>query len=136
MVIDAWATSVETHGKAAARRARDILYVLQQTYEAERDGERMPDAHCFVAVLNAISKVDGAAVARDYLVWMEGLYRNGKNENAQPSMGSYVTVLRAFADSGDDDAGVQAESLLRHMTEAGVAPTTLCYNIVINAYVR
>ena len=39
--------------------------------------------------------------------------------------------------SGDKDAGIKAESLLRYMeNKAGVMPYIYCYNMVLNAYTR
>jgi len=78
-----------------------------------------------------------AEEAHGALLWMEGLYREGRNDEARPNAVAYARVMDAYAKSGDKDAGSKAESLLRYMeNEAGVMPNTYCYNMVLNAYTR
>lgn len=142
LAIDAWATSSTRcnespeRAAAAAQRAREILIVMQATYEAENSTDCRPDEHSFLAVLQAVSKQreGGAASAKDMLMWMEELYKNGRNPEARPTLSSFIIVLDAFASSGHENAGLYAEELLSRMTSLGIKPNTLCYNIAIKAW--
>lgn len=135
-VIDGWASSTKEHGRAASRRARQILHLLQRAYDAEHYPECRPNARSFLTVLKAASKTEKATVARETLKWMEQLYSSGQNPDAKPTMAAYVTVLDAFANSGMKDAGERAEEVLQQMNATGLVPSTLCYNIAIKAWVK
>jgi len=68
-------------------------------------------------VIRLVEEAHGA------LLWMEGLYREERNENARPNAVAYARVIDAYAKSGDKDAGIKADALLRYMAnEAGVQP--------------
>jgi len=137
-VIDGWTAWANTsdHGRAASRRARQILHWLQRTYDVEQDAARRPNAHSFYSVLKAVAKTEKPPVALGMLKWREQMYNSGQNPDAKPPLLAYVTVLDAFASSGMEDAGEQAEDVLKQMTAAGVEPSTLCYNIAIKAWVK
>jgi hypothetical protein len=135
-VIDAWAATTSEHGRAASRRARQILHLLQQTHDVEQDPERRPNAHSFLTVLKAAAKTEKAPVARETLRWMEQLYSSGRNPDAKPTISAYVTVLDAFSNSGMEDAGDWAEEVLKQMHATGIVPSTLCYNIAIKAWIK
>lgn len=138
-VIDgwaAWATNTSDHARASSKRARQMLHWLQRTYDVEQDAKRKPDAHSFYSVLMAISKTETPQAARGMLKWRQHLYESGQNLDAKPTLFAFVTVLDAFASSGIEDAGEQAELVLKEMEEAGVKPSTLCYNIAIKAWIK
>jgi predicted nucleic acid-binding protein len=135
-VIDAWAAATSEHGRAASRRARQILHLLQRTHDVEQDPERRPNAHSFLTVLKAAAKTEKAPVARETLRWMEQLYSSGRNPDAKPTMSAYVAVLDAFANSDMEDAGNGAEEVLKQMNATGLVPSTLCYNIAIKAWMK
>lgn len=151
-VIDAWAAWTNTTdsnktpssslgydnstARAASRRARQILHWLQRTYDVEQDPARRPNARSFYSVFMAIIKTEKPPVALGMLKWREHLYTSGQNPDAKPTLFAYVTVLDAVASSGMEDAGEQAEGVLKQMTDAGVEPTTLCYNIAIKAWIK
>ena len=135
-VIDGWAAATSEYGRAASRRARQILHLLQRTYAAEQDPELRPNAHSFLMVLKAASKTEKAPVARETLRWMEQLYSSGQNPDAKPTMAAYVTVLDAFAKSGMKDAGNLAEEVIQQMNATGLVPLTLCYNMAIKAWIK
>ncbi len=140
-VIDAWTTwaldeesSSDEYSRVASRRARQILHWLQRTYDVEQNAARRPNAHSFHSVLQAVAKTEKPLVARGMLKWREQMYNSGQNPDAKPPMSAYVAVLDAFANSRMEDAGKQAEEVLKQMTAAGIEPSTLCYNIAVKAW--
>lgn len=150
LAINAWAEnsgSSSGSGAAAARRAYEIVRYMQAVYEAEADEDFKPDSQSFLAALGAwtkassLDKDDAAAAAagnaREMLEWMEEIHESGQNDEAMPGISAYSLVLDAYANSGDRDAGIKAEELIRHMRASGkVNPNAKCYNIIIKAWTR
>jgi hypothetical protein len=131
----------------ASQRAREILVLLQETYEAKEQQQHedananrvaslQPNEESFRVVFYVVCKIEGAQIARRVLAWMEYLSKVGKNVHAKPKRGQYITLLDSYANSRDDNAGQLAEGFLRHMTKTGVPPDTTCYNIAIKAWTR
>jgi hypothetical protein len=136
ILLDGWACSAlfRTDGRNAAQRAREILVLLQETFELEQDLVLKPNVESFDIVFHVVCKVEGAKIARRVLAWMEHLYKTKKNINAKPTYKQYIMLLDAYANSRDENAGQLAEGFLRHMKVTGVTPGTLCYNIAIKAW--
>ena len=121
----------------ASQRAREILVLLQETYEAEGDKKLRPNMESFRLVFHVVLRIEGVHMARRVLAWMEYLYKQRRNKNARPSRGQYIRLLDAYARSRHENAGQLAEGFLRHMNiTAGMPPDTLCYNMAIKAWVQ
>ena len=122
-LLDAWACAAlfQKNNRSrpptvASQRAREILVLLQETYEAqmqeavveaEDDDDDdddllqhaqllMPNEESFNLVLHAVCKTEGPTIARRLLAFMEYLHRSGKNPLAKPSRTDYTTVLHAY----------------------------------------
>lgn len=139
MVISAW-TEVTQHnpkdGKQASARALYILRLLQRAHDEEQQSELLPTSFSFTKVLAALSHAKDYRKAKTTLRWMEALYERGMNKNAKPQENAFTYVLNSIADSGEADAGKEAEQLLRHMNETGVEPKTLHYTVAIKSWMR
>ena len=153
-ILDAWAcAALQNHSVKASQRAREILVLLQETYEQQQQQQQQqtsndvvvddellllqPNQESFQIVLHCVCKTEGAIIARRILAWMEHLYKFNKNAAAKPSKEAMILILDAYANSGEANAGVLAEAFMRHMQiTADIQPDTLCYNIAIKAYSR
>jgi hypothetical protein len=163
MLLDAWACAAlfKTHSpsQVASQRAREILVLLQETYDQQsqqqqQDDEEdafnsektlkatfppiMPNAKSFELVMHVVSKVEGAIYARRVLAWMEYLSKTGRNPYAHPNPHMYFVVLEAYT-RHSQNAGPLAEGFLRHMrgkAADGVKTDTMCYNMVIKAWTK
>ena len=139
LLLDAWACAAlfRTHPpEIAAQRAREILVLLQETFEVEQDEDLQPNVKSFDVVFHVVWKMEGAQKARRVLAWMEYLFKVNKNVYAKPHRKHYIMLLDAYASSGDENAGQLAEGFLRHMKMTGVKPDTLCYNIAMKAWTK
>jgi hypothetical protein len=138
-LLDAWACAAlfRTHlPSVAAQRAREILVLLQETFELEQDITLQPNTQSFDLVFHAVCKTEGAQKARRVLAWMEYIFKVSKNPYAKPSRKHYIMLLDAYSNSRDGNAGHLADGFIRHMNITGVPPDTLCYNIAIKAWTR
>jgi hypothetical protein len=139
MVISAW-TEVAQHnskeGKQASERALYILRLLQRAHDEEQRSELLPTSFSFTKVLAALSHAKDSRKAKTTLRWMEALYERGLNRNAKPQESAYTYVLNSIADSGEPDAGKEAEQLLRHMNDTGTEPKTMHYTVAIKSWMR
>jgi hypothetical protein len=140
-VLDAWAcaalfkTNQLSDYCQASQRAREILVLLQETYEETKQTALQPNEASFDVVLHVVCRTEGAIIARRLLAWQEYLYKSGKNEYAKPTRNDYLLVLDAYANSRDDNAGQLAEGFIRHMWHsATVEPDTFFYNIVLKTW--
>lgn len=136
-VLDAWACAAlfrQQNVKLASQRAREILVLMQETYEAGSGPQ--PNRESFRVVLHVVTKIEGPLIARRLLGLMEYLVKSGKNPLAKPTRSDYIMLLDAYASSNDDTAGALADGFLRHMRTMGQEPDTLCYNIAIKAWSR
>jgi len=135
-LLDAWACAAlfQTHGRSASQRAREILVLLQETYEDT--GTLQPTQQSFDIVLHMVCRTEGALIARRLLAWMEYLDKSGKNVAARPGRHEYLLVLETYCASGDENAGLLAEGFLRHMQCTPHQPDTFCYNLAIRAWQR
>lgn len=147
ILLDSWACEAlfRNNNAMASQRAREILVLLQETYETEASASSdhdenciiQPNAESFSVVFHVVNKVEGPTIARRVLAWMEHLYQKGKNVSAQPLKKHYIMLLDAYANSRDDNSGQLAEGFIRHMKATGlVQPDTLCYNIAIKAWLK
>eukprot|EP00539_Tryblionella_compressa_P020584 CAMPEP_0178870102 /NCGR_PEP_ID=MMETSP0747-20121128/6895_1 /TAXON_ID=913974 /ORGANISM="Nitzschia punctata, Strain CCMP561" /LENGTH=924 /DNA_ID=CAMNT_0020537195 /DNA_START=89 /DNA_END=2863 /DNA_ORIENTATION=+ len=160
LLLDAWCcaalfrTEAGTLPNAASQRAREILVLLQENFEAaekcktsdlstDHDGESyaralqpQPNKESFDMVFDVVLKVEGPTVARRVLAWMEYIYKMKRNHLAKPARKYYIRLLHAYANSRDENAGILAEGFLRHMNATGQVPDTLCYNMAIKAWTR
>lgn len=144
-LLDAWACAglfrTTQNPIAASQRAREILVLLQETYEAEGDELLMPNEQSFNLVLHVVCRTEGPHIARRLLALMEYLHRRGKNPLARPSRSDYTSVLNAYtherSSKQKENAGSLAEGFLRHMNiTAGITPDTFSYNLAIRAWSR
>lgn len=139
MVISAW-TEVAQHnsknGKQASERALYILRLLQRAHDVEQRSELLPTSFSFNKVLAALSHAKDWRKAKTTLRWMEALYQQGLNRNAKPQENAYTYVLNAIADSGEPDAGMEAEQLFLRMKETGIEPATIHYTVAIKSWMR
>jgi Pentatricopeptide repeat domain len=160
-LLDAWACAAlfntQPEPKVASQRAREILVLLQETYEQQLqlqlqqqqdvyDNDEvlllMPNEESFNLVLHVVCKTEGPTIARRLLAFMEYLHRSGKNPLAKPSRMDYIAVLTAYIkpkfqprSSHNNNAGALVEGFLRHMNiTGGVVPDTFCYNLAIKAW--
>jgi hypothetical protein len=140
ILLDAWACSAlfrTQDPSIASQRAREILVLLQETFENEADRDLMPNAYSFDVVFHAVLKMEGPIKARRILAWMEHLYKVRKNVLAKPRRNHYMMLLHAYSNSQDGNAGILAEGFIRHMNVTGVQkPETYFYNIAIKAWTR
>eukprot|EP00980_Cylindrotheca_fusiformis_P023262 scaffold10302_cov118-Cylindrotheca_fusiformis.AAC.5 len=142
ILLDAWACKALFHNQdnrdnsnpaMASQRAREILVLLQETFETESTSIQ-PNEESFSLVFHVVNKVEGPTIARRVLAWMEHLYQKGKNVHAQPLKKHYIMLLDAYA---NDSAGLLAEGFIRHMKATGlVQPDTLCYNMAMKAWLK
>ena len=125
---------------AASQRAREILVLLQENYERTKADNNpyaiRPDEESFGLVFDVVLKIEGVAAARRLLAWMEYVSKSGKNDLAKPSRKFYMRLLNSYANSRDENAGLLAEAILRHMVKIGEMPDTVCYNIAIKAWTK
>ena len=143
-LLDAWACAGHfrtTQPVVASQRAREILVLLQETYESQGDKLLMPNEESFNLVLHVCQKAEGPTIARRLLALMEYLHRSGKNPLAKPSKSDYTSVLNAYSYERDpkqkENAGALAEGFLRHMNiTAGITPDTFSYNLALRAWSR
>ena len=144
-LLDAWACSglfrTTQQPVVASQRAREILVLLQETYEAQGDEMLMPNEESFNLVLHVVCRTEGPTIARRLLALMEYLHRSGKNPLAKPSRSDYTSVLNAYTHERNPkqkyNAGALAEGFLRHMNiTAGITPDTFSYNLAIRAWSR
>jgi hypothetical protein len=143
-LLDAWACAAlfktQPDPQIASQRAREILVLLQETYEQQGVDELMPDAESFNLVLHAVCRTEGPTIARRLLALMEYLHRSGKNPNAKPSQQDYTSVLMAYTKpqfqrgNAKQNAGALVEGFLRHMNMTGITPNTYHYNLAIKAW--
>ncbi|CAB9509277.1 Pentatricopeptide repeat-containing protein [Seminavis robusta] len=152
-LLDAWACAAlfktQPSAKVASQRAREILVLLQETYEQQQFAQEqddssiimepslMPNEESFNLVLHVVCRVEGPTIARRLLAFMEYLHRSGKNPLAKPKRTDYVSVLTAYTHPKFrvGNAGALVEGFLRHMNiTGGVAPDTFCYNLAIKAW--
>lgn len=120
----------------ASQRAREILVLLQETYEQQGDPDLRPNEESFRLVLHVVCRVEKPIFARRILAWMEYLHKSGKNPSAQPSRYHYIQILDSYANSKKSNAGVMAEGFLRHMNATGIVTDTYCYNLAIKAWLK
>jgi len=143
-LLDAWACAGlfrTTNPVVASQRAREILVLLQETYESEGDELLMPNEESFNLVLHVVCRTEGPTIARRLLALMEYLHRSGKNPHAKPTRSDYTSVLNAYTYERNPkqqaNAGSLAEGFLRHMNiTAGITPDTYSYNLAIRAWSR
>jgi hypothetical protein len=146
-LLNSWACAAHFHtlggdsdSKAASQRAREILVLMQETYEQDKRPEIMPDATSFNLVLRVVCKVEGAIVARRVLAWMEYLSKSKKNVHVIPSRSDYIQLLDAYTRCSNSGScvstAVLADAFLRHMKRVKIyndLPNTFCYNMAIKA---
>jgi hypothetical protein len=143
ILLDSWACAAlfrtDTNPVLASQRAREILVLLQETFEESISENKslQPDAESFDVVFHVVNKIEGPTIARRILAWMEHLYQKEKNEHAKPLKKHYIMLLDAYSNCRDGNAGQLAEGVIRHMKATGhVQPDTLCYNIAIKAWIK
>lgn len=143
MVIEAWADVAQKNskrdgGKQAAERALYVLRLLQRAHDTEQQSADylLPTAFSFTKVLAALSHAKDYRKCKTTLRWMEALHDMGLNKNARPNESAYTYVLNSIADSGEADAGVEAEQLLNHMNQTAGVVKTLHYTVTIKAWMR
>lgn len=151
-VIHALANSGQ---KNSAPRAQHVLERMEAAYENGNHAAK-PDIISFNSVMNAHAKSrePGSALhAERILLRLEQKYEqkrhehdsknNEKNNIIQPDTYSYNTVIGAWSNSGDANAALKAESLLRRMialsakrSSSPVRPDVKTYNTVLAALAR
>lgn len=111
--IRSYCTAMDAHArigtKAAAEKTEDLLFELQQSYETSGDEALRPNLIAYNILLAAWSKVGGTDAADRCLTLLK------KGMPMVPDTISYNAALHAIARSGEPDAGIQAEALLREM---------------------
>jgi Pentatricopeptide repeat domain/PPR repeat len=139
--------------RSASARARQLLVEWQERHErgamVGRDIDDQatvpppPNRESFDVVFHAVAKVEGPLIVRRLLAWMEHLAKSGKNGDAQPNLRHYHGLLDLYASSAGSaggittaNAGVLAESVVRHMLSIGIQPDTLCYNLLVKAVTK
>ena len=147
-LLDAWACAAlfktQLDPKIASQRAREMLVLLQETYEQSGDGRLMPNEESFNLVLHVATRVEGPTIARRLLALMEYLHRSGKNSKAKPSQTDYTSVLMAYTKpqfqrenaKQRGNTGALVEGFLRHMNVTGITPSTYHYNLAIKAWTQ
>lgn len=148
LLLDAWACEAifrstnSTTATIPSQRAREILVLLQETYEetttqqstTEDNLPLQPNQESFSIVFHVVNKIEGPTIARRVLAWMEHLYQKGKNVHAQPKYKHYVMLLDAYANNRE---GVLAEGFIRHMRSLQIVqPDTYCFNLAIRAWLK
>jgi Pentatricopeptide repeat domain/PPR repeat len=144
--------------RSASARARQLLVEWQERHErgalvhgredADPKGAIIPPTppptrESFDVVFHAVAKVEGPLIVRRLLAWMEHLAKSGKNGDALPNLRHYHVLLGLYASSAGSaggittaNAGVLAESVVRHMLSIGIQPDTLCYNFLLKAVTK
>ena len=139
ILLDAWACSAIFRTRVpeiASQRAREILVLLQENFEREKDLDIQPNEESFALVFHVVCKMEGPVKARRVLAWMEYIYKVERNIYAKPTKKHYFTLLNTYANSRDGNAGKLVEGFIRHMKMMGVSPDTFCYNIAIKAWMK
>lgn len=144
ILLDTWACAalflMPESSETASQRARDILRHFQDNSANNHEDDATifrPNEQSFSMVFDVVNRIEGPTVTRRLLGWMENLYSTGKNPHAKPSEKYYRILLDSYANSRDDNAGLLAEGLVRHMKATGIVePDTICYNLAIKAWLR
>jgi hypothetical protein len=126
-VMDAWG---KQGNPAAAQKAEDLLYELEDLYEDRGDVSLQPNSISYNTVITAWAKSgarrEGAEKAQALLDEMV--------RHSFADVISYNAVLHAWARSGLPDAGKRAENILRTMND--VLPNSRTYTTVMDAWGR
>lgn len=156
-LLDAWACSglfkATIPPELASQRAREILVLLQESYERGDDDLIMPNEESFQIVFHCVCRIEGAVIARRLLAWMEYLVRSGKNKHAKPIRLYYIMILDSYANSDAKNAPSLVEGFIRHINSLKtkecsrvgqlsidlddlMLPDTYCYNMLLKAWNR
>uniref|UniRef100_A0A7S1CV07 Pentacotripeptide-repeat region of PRORP domain-containing protein n=1 Tax=Skeletonema marinoi TaxID=267567 RepID=A0A7S1CV07_9STRA len=138
--------------KDAGKQAERLLNVLIESYKKGK-GNFVPDRSSFNTVIKAYARTPAntkngkhaAKDARRILSMMEDAASSGLGgiaRDIEPDKVSCTSILTAWANSGERDAGERAEQLLQRMEDMysrgnlGIKPDTVTYNAVIKVWGR
>lgn len=142
---------IAVSGKAdAGKEAERLLNILIDSYKNGK-GNIMPDRSSFNTVIKAYARTPtntkngkhAAKDARRILSMMEDASSSGLGgiaKDIEPDKVSCTSILTAWANSGERDAGEKAEQLLQRMEamysmgNQGIKPDTVTYNAVIKVW--
>lgn len=143
ILLDTWACAAlfltPESSETASKRAREILKRFQENSSNEDDPNALfrPNEQSFAMVFDVVNRIEGPTETRRLLGWMENLYSTGENPQAKPILKHYHMLLDSYANSRDDNAGLLAQGLVRHMRSTRIVePDTVCYNLAIKAWLR
>jgi hypothetical protein len=136
--------------KDAGKQAERLLNVLIESYKKGK-GKVIPDRSSFNTVIKAYARTPAntkngkhaAKDARRILSMMEDAASSGLGgiaKDIEPDKVSCTSILTAWANSGERDAGEKAEQLLQRMEDMysrgnlGIKPDTVTYNAVIKVW--
>ena len=136
--------------KDSGREAERLLNILIESYKKGK-GNIMPDRNSFNTVIKAYARAStntkngkhAAKDARRILTMMEDASSSGLGaiaKDIEPDKVSCTSILTAWANSGERDAGEKAEQLLQRMEDMysrgnrGIKPDTVTYNAVIKVW--
>lgn len=136
--------------KDAGKEAERFLNILIDSYKNGK-GNIMPDRSSFNTVIKAYARTPtntkngkhAAKDARRILSMMEDASSSGLGgiaKDIEPDKVSCTSILTAWANSGERDAGEKAEQLLQRMKDMysmgnqGIKPDTVTYNAVIKVW--
>ncbi len=136
--------------KDAGKEAERLLNILIDSYKSGK-GNIMPDRSSFNTVIKAYARTptntkngkQAAKDARRILSMMEDASSSGLGgiaKDIEPDKVSCTSILTAWANSAERDAGEKAEQLLKRMEDMysmgnqGIKPDTVTYNAVIKVW--
>eukprot|EP00804_Cyclotella_cryptica_P003647 CCRYP_002212-RE/>CCRYP_002212-RE protein AED:0.30 eAED:0.30 QI:0/0.66/0.57/1/0.5/0.28/7/1782/683 len=141
-----YASVIHAFARVGKAGAADAILSKMKKLSTEEDGEGLkPDTICYTSVIDAYAKKGGeeaAARAEELLREMESLYKLG-DLGVSPNKRTYCAVISALGKSGCPRNAEKAEQILDEMERLSstygirdLAPNTICYNAVIDAYAR
>jgi hypothetical protein len=149
-----YATAIKAIGNSLDPEAPALAeQVLQRMYALTESGKIHvpPTAGTYNSVITSLSssrgcssaqKLANAKRAEHLLVDMIKRSRNQKEAMVEPNVRTWGAVLRAWAESGQPDAGVQAQRVLDQMQEwynqgkTLIRPNVVCFTTVMHAWGR
>ena len=130
--------------RGLASKAAELLKELYNKFEGTQDRNMEPNTKSFNLVMSAWTKVGNAHAVEELFGLMEKLHASKVLRNVAPDRVTYSIIIENWVKQVGKvpDAAYRAFSILQTMKRIGqtgrpsVAPTTVTYNSVINAYAR
>lgn len=141
IVIDAWSSASGSGIFGAAKRAEEILNMMQNNYEDRTSGIQ-PNTQTYNALIDAYARAGGIDMAENalrVLKDMNNIYVEKTNRYIRPDVFSYNAVISAFATCAPRRSDAILKILEKSCEEnnpANVQPNCFCYSTCIDAYAK